>query len=152
MTRLRVLLVTATIAGPIALSLAALVLGRMLWPFSDYPMYSDLAGPTVSVTRAVGVESDGRERPLPPQVEPTGLVLHLDVNHASRSSDAPARLTRIATAMWAEYERLRAACPTVGLHSLSIAGELCPSCERPSGGSGVGTAHTAAGIVGVTRL
>jgi hypothetical protein len=109
MTRLRVLLVTATIAGPIALSLAALVLGRMLWPFSDYPMYSDLAGPTVSVTRAVGVEPGGRERPLPPQVEPTGLVLHLDVNHASRSSDAPARLTRIATAMWTEYERLRAA-------------------------------------------
>ena len=109
MTRLRALIVTATIAGPITLSLAALVCDRVLWPFSHYPMYSRLSGPTTAFTRTVGVLADGREVPLPPQIEPAGLLLHVVVDHARRSPDATARLTHIATAMWTEYERLRAA-------------------------------------------
>jgi hypothetical protein len=72
------------------------------------PMYSGLAGPTAVVTRAVGVVDNGRELPLPPRIEPTGLHLHAAVEHARAVPDSTARLTRIATAMWAEYERLRA--------------------------------------------
>lgn len=109
MTRLRSLLVTATIALPIILSLAALARDRLLWPFSHYPMYSGLYGPTTAVTRAVGVGDDGRELPLPRRIEPTGLHLHIVIDNARWYPDAAARLTRIATAMWAEYERLRAA-------------------------------------------
>ena len=109
MTRLRALLVTATIAGSITLSLAALALDRLLWPFSHYPMYSGLHGPTTAATRAVGVLGGDQELPLPLQIEPTGLLLHVVVDNARRFPDSPARLERIATAMWAEYERLRAA-------------------------------------------
>jgi hypothetical protein len=109
MTRLRALIVAATIAGPITLSLAALARDRVLWPFSQYPMYSRLSGPTTAFTRAVGVLADGREVPLPPQIEPAGLLLHVVVDHARRSPDATTRLSHIASAMGAEYERLRLA-------------------------------------------
>jgi hypothetical protein len=109
MTHLRALLVTATIVGPITLSLAAIARDRMFWPFAHYPMYSRLQGPTTEVTRVAGVVLGGPELPLPPEVEPTGLHLHLAIENARRYPDAAARLGRIATAMGAEYERLRAA-------------------------------------------
>lgn len=107
MTRLRALIVSATIVGPIALSLAALARDRVLWPFSHYPMYSRLSGPNVAFARAVGVTADGREVTLPPRIEPAGLLLHVVVDRARRSPDAATRLTHIAIAMRAEYERLR---------------------------------------------
>ena len=108
MTRLRSILVTATIVLPITFSLVALVRDRLLWPFSHYPMYSRLHRPTTTVTRAVGLLENGREFPLPRRVEPTGLHLHVVIDNARRRPDAAARLTRIATAIWLEYERLRA--------------------------------------------
>jgi hypothetical protein len=108
MTRFRAFIVAATIAGPIALSLASLVLDRVLWPFSQYPMYSGLADSTAAVTRAVGVDRDGRELPLPPQIEPTGIHLHSAVDHVRSSPDATVRLRRIAIAMLTQYEHLRA--------------------------------------------
>jgi len=109
LTPLRRFVVVSTIGGSIALSLAAIALDRVLWPFSNYPMYSNLAGPTTSITRAVGVGADSREQALPPAVQPSGLLLHLAVDHARRAADASARLERIAEAMGEEHERLRAA-------------------------------------------
>jgi len=109
MTPVRRLVVLSTIAGAIGLSLAAIVLDRVLWPFSNYPMYSNPAGPTAAITRAVAVDADGREQALPPAVQPSGLLLHLAVDHARRAADAPARLERIASAMGDEHERLREA-------------------------------------------
>ena len=102
-------LVAAAIAGSIGLSLAAVVLDRVLWPFSNYPMYSWLASPTTAITRAVGVGADGRELPLAPAVQPRGLLLHLAIDHALGAGDAPERLRRIASAMRNEHERRRAA-------------------------------------------
>ena len=108
MTRLRSVLVRATIVLPIVFSLAALARGRLLWPFAHYPMYSGRYGPTTAITRAVGVVGDSLELPLPQKVEPTGLHLHIVIENARRQPDGPARLTRIATALWVEYERQRA--------------------------------------------
>ena len=107
MTRLRSLVVTATIAGSITLSLAALALDRQLWPFMHYPMYSTLFGPTTTTTRAVGVTADGRELPMPRRLEPRGLMLHVIVTRAERNTEPQDRLTRIATALFVEYERRR---------------------------------------------
>jgi hypothetical protein len=107
MTRLRALLVGATIAGSIALSLAAIAADRLLWPFAHYPMYSERFGPRTELTRAVGVTADGRELPLPRPLEPRGLLLHFVVRRAERRPDAPERLARIATAIGTEYERQR---------------------------------------------
>ena len=109
MTRLRAALVAATVVGSIAASLGAIALDRVLWPFSNYPMYSTLAGPTTAITRAVAVDADGRETPLDPAVQPSGLLLHLAVDHARRAADSSDRLERIARAMQDEHERLRAA-------------------------------------------
>jgi len=108
MTRLRALLVGATIAGSITLSLAAIAADRLLWPFAHYPMYSERFGPTTEITRAVGVTADGRELPLPRELEPRGLLLHFVARRAERRPDAPECLARIATAIWTEYERQRA--------------------------------------------
>ncbi len=108
-TPFRAFIVAAAIAGPIALSLASLILDRVLWPFSQYPMYSTLTGPTAGVTRAVGVVGDGQEVPLPSRIEPTGLRLHAFVDRMRSVPDASVRLTRVATAMATEYERLRTA-------------------------------------------
>ncbi|MBC7789827.1 MAG: hypothetical protein H7Z74_07760 [Anaerolineae bacterium] len=108
MTRRRTVLVTATFVLPVVFSLGALGRGRLLWPFAHYPMYSGLYGATTAITRAVGVTGDSLELPLPVRVEPAGLHLHVVIENARRQPDAPVRLTRIATAIRAEYERLRA--------------------------------------------
>ena len=77
MTRLRSVLVTATIVLPILLSLAALARDRMLWPFSHYPMYSGLHGPTAAITWAVGVVGDAGVCRCHDGSSPTGLHLHM---------------------------------------------------------------------------
>jgi len=109
MTRLRALVVGATIVGTLGGSLSALALDRLLWPFAHYPMFSNRFGPTVDTAVAVGVTADGRELALPISVEPSGTSLDFIVRRAERRSDAPERLVRIATAMAKEYERQRAA-------------------------------------------
>jgi hypothetical protein len=109
MTRFRAFIVAGAIGVPIALSLTSLMLDRVLWPFSPYPMYSRLAGPTAAVTRAVGVAGDEGEVPLPSRIEPTGIRLQAFVDRMRSVPDASVRLARIATAMATEYERLRAA-------------------------------------------
>jgi hypothetical protein len=109
MTGIRTLVVVATIAGTIGMSLVAIARDRMLWPFSNYPMYSGHYGPTTAITRAVGIADDGSDVPLPARVEPTGLHLHIVIDHALRRPADPVRLTQIAAALGREYEALRAA-------------------------------------------
>ena len=106
-SRLRSVLVHATIALPILGSLVALALDVQAWPFPHYPMYSGLHGPEAAITRAVGVTADGREVPIPRVVEPEGFHLHLLFGTGRWRPDAATK-SRIATAIGAEYERLRA--------------------------------------------
>src|SRR5262245_32074485 len=114
MTRLRALVVAATIALPIFFSLAALARDRMFWPFSHYPMYSGLTPSSTAVTRAVGVDASGKEWPLPRSVEPNGLHLHIIVEHFRRQPDQAERLTRLSMALEKEYERLQASASDSG--------------------------------------
>ncbi len=65
MTRRRIILVHIAIAVLIVVHLVCITFGIELWPFSSYPMYSELnRDRTMKVLRVVGVTDDGREVPI----------------------------------------------------------------------------------------
>lgn len=65
MTPRRRLLANAIVLAILGGQALAIVLDRELWPFSPYPMYSELRrGPTVSRLWLYGLSVDGAEAPL----------------------------------------------------------------------------------------
>jgi hypothetical protein len=105
----RLLIIHAFIALIVAGSLSAVVLDRELWPFSNYPMYSELHPGSYTTRQLIGVV-DGREVALTnyeywAPLGPSRMAKAFVAFEAMR--DDPTRTERVLEGLARRYEERR---------------------------------------------
>jgi hypothetical protein len=113
MTRARRALVNVVAAGLIGGSAYDIVTDQEHWPFSQYPMFSDVwRSPTFTWLRLFGVTADGREFPLDSnrQIAPFDQSrLPKALRRMRDEPDGPARIRTAVADCLARYDELRLA-------------------------------------------
>jgi len=138
MRGIRGAIVNATIAAMLVGSIGAIVTGREMWPFSPYPMYAGIQGPTTTERVLVGITADG-EIPVPAKwIHPFDGPRLAAVLARAAGTDA-SRRDRILRAALDRYEALRAdgahdGPPITGLRLYALTWTLdLASVDAPAG-------------------